>query len=174
MIVCPNCQHDNMTGSMFCSECGGHLISSDNLVTQNITTDQLDIEEGDISNTPVMGIHRTPGSKIDTWGTLHLLETGQMLPLSDRNEFTLGRVSEGQPIMPDIDLSPYYAYANGVSRLHAVVKRIGEQTILMDLGSSNGTYLNGKRLTPNVEQELHHGDVVMFGKLKIQTLLKTP
>jgi pSer/pThr/pTyr-binding forkhead associated (FHA) protein len=118
------------------------------------------------------GIHRTPGSKLDTWGTLHLLETGQMLPLSDRNEFTLGRVSDGQPIMPDIDLSPYHAYANGVSRLHAVVKRDGEEIVLMDLGSSNGTYLNGKRVTPNVEQNLRHGDVVMFGKLKIQILLK--
>ena len=96
-----------------------------------------------------------------------------MLPLSDRNEFTLGRISEGQPIMPDIDLSPYYAYANGVSRLHAVIKRVDEQVILMDLGSSNGTYLNGKRMTPNVEQGLNHGDVVMFGKLKIQILLKT-
>lgn len=172
MIVCPNCRHNNMTGSMFCSECGAHLISSDNLVTQNIAPDQLDIKEG-VSSLPIMGIHRTPGSKIDTWGTLHLLETGQMLPLSDRNEFTLGRISEGQPIMPDIDLSPYYAYANGVSRLHAVIKRVDEQVILMDLGSSNGTYLNGKRMTPNAEQGLNHGDVVMFGKLKIQVLLKT-
>jgi hypothetical protein len=25
--------------------------------------------------------------------------------------------------MPDIDLAPYQAYANGVSRLHAVLKR---------------------------------------------------
>jgi hypothetical protein len=157
---------------MFCSECGAHLIPTDNLVTQNISPDQLGIEEA-LASEPIMGIHRSPGSKIDTWGTLHLLETGQMLPLSDRNEFTLGRISEGQPIMPDIDLSPYYAYANGVSRLHAVVKREGEQVILMDLGSSNGTYLNGKRMTPNSEQNLNHGDVVMFGKLKIQILLKT-
>jgi hypothetical protein len=171
MIVCPNCRHNNMTGAMFCSECGAHLLASDNLVTQNIAPDQTDVEEA-LSSPPMTGIHRTPGSKLDTWGTLHLLETGQMLPLSDRNEFTLGRVSDGQPIMPDIDLSPYHAYANGVSRLHAVVKRDGEEIVLMDLGSSNGTYLNGKRVTPNVEQNLRHGDVVMFGKLKIQILLK--
>jgi hypothetical protein len=149
------------------------LSSSNNLVTQDITTDQLNISD-DLYSPPIVDIRRAPRSKIDTWGTLHLLETGQMLPLSDRNEFTLGRISEGQPIMPDIDLSPYYAYANGVSRLHAVVKRVDQQVILMDLGSSNGTYLNGKRMKPSSEQELHHGDVVMFGKLKIQILLKTP
>jgi hypothetical protein len=172
MIVCPNCRHNNMTGAMFCSECGAHLLASDNLVTQNITPDQADVDES-LSRPPITGIHRTPGSKLDTWGTLHLLETGQMLPLSDRNEFTLGRISDGQPIMPDIDLSPYHAYANGVSRLHAVVKRSEDNIILMDLGSSNGSYLNGKRILPNVEQILRHGDVVMFGKLKIQILLKT-
>lgn len=171
MIICPNCRHNNLNGAMFCSECGAHLIASDNLVTQNITPDQADVDEA-LSSAPITGIHRAPGSKLDTWGTLHLLETGQMLPLSDRNEFTLGRISDGQPIMPDIDLSPYHAYANGVSRLHAVVKRNMEKIILMDLGSSNGSYLNGKRVQPNVEQSLHHGDVVMFGKLKIQILLK--
>lgn len=171
MIVCPNCRHNNMNGAMFCSECGAHLVTTDSLVTQNIAPDQKDIEEGG-SARPVTGVHRAVGSKLDTWGTLHLLETGQMLPLSDRNEFTLGRISDGQPIMPDIDLSPYHAYANGVSRLHAVVKRKAEQIILMDLGSSNGTYLNGKRIPPNVEQILRHGDVTMLGKLKIQILLK--
>jgi hypothetical protein len=171
MIVCPNCRHNNMTGSMFCSECGAHLIASDNLVTQNITPDQAEMEEA-LSSPPITGIHRTAGSKLDTWGTLHLLETGQMLPLSDRNEFTLGRISDGQPIMPDIDLSPYHAYANGVSRLHGVVKRVNEKIIFMDLGSSNGTYLNGKRIPPNVEHTLRHGDVVMLGKLKIQILLQ--
>ena len=171
MIVCPNCRHNNMTGSMFCSECGAHLIASDNLVTQNITPDQAEMEEA-LSSPPITGIHRTAGSKLDTWGTLHLLETGQMLPLSDRNEFTLGRISDGQPIMPDIDLSPYHAYANGVSRLHGVVKRVNEKIIFMDLGSSNGTYLNGKRIPPNVEHTLRHGDVVMLRKLKIQMLLQ--
>jgi hypothetical protein len=171
MIVCPNCRHNNLNGSVFCSECGAHLVITDNLVTQNITPDQQDIDEN-FPAQPILGVQRAVGSKLDTWGTLHLLDTGQMLPLSDRNEFTLGRASEGQPIMPDIDLSPYHAYANGVSRLHAVVKRKSEQVMLMDLGSSNGTYLNGKRLPPNLEQIMRHGDVALLGKLKIQILLK--
>jgi len=126
----------------------------------------------DATNKPEQRDRRPGSTRLDTWGTLHLLETGQMLPLSNRNEFTLGRSSEGQPIMPDIDLSPYHAYANGVSRLHAVIKRHGDRISIMDLGSSNGTYINGKKLQPNTEQVVQHGDVVMFGKLKIQVLLK--
>jgi pSer/pThr/pTyr-binding forkhead associated (FHA) protein len=74
--------------------------------------------------------------------------------------------------MPDIDLTPYQAYASGVSRLHVVVKRDSNRIIIMDLGSSNGTYLNGRRLTPHVEEPLNHGDVIALGKLKIQVLLR--
>ena len=83
-------------------------------------------------------------------------------------------MSDAQPIMPDIDLTPYQAYANGVSRLHAVLKREGKRVFVMDLGSSNGTYLNGKRLQPNIDQTLNHGDMLALGKLKIQILLRTP
>ena len=113
-----------------------------------------------------------PTITLKNWVTLHLLDTGQVLPLAERNEFTIGRISEGQPIMPDIDLSPYQAYANGVSRLHAVIKREASHIFLMDLDSANGTYINGKRLNPNVEHTLKNGDVVALGKLKIQILLK--
>ncbi|GAB4489020.1 MAG: hypothetical protein Fur0016_20000 [Anaerolineales bacterium] len=105
------------------------------------------------------------------WISLHLLESGQILPVSDRIEFTMGRVSENQPIMPDIDLSPFKAFDNGVSRLHAVIRNHSGNIIIMDLGSSNGTYINGTRIVPNIEQPLRHGDIVALGKLKMQVVL---
>jgi hypothetical protein len=166
MIVCPNCQHNNLDGTVFCSECGMQLSGLQPIVTQNISADNL----------PALERRKTAAfpKDLDTWASLHLLDSGQILPLGDRTEFTLGRVSEAQPIMPDIDLTPYQAYANGVSRLHAVLKREGKRVFVMDLGSSNGTYLNGKRLTPNMDQTLNHGDMLALGKLKIQILLKNP
>lgn len=166
MIICPNCQHKNLDGTVFCSECGIQLSGLQPIVTQNISAE----------NIPAMERKRTANfpKDLDTWASLHLLDSGHILPLGDRTEFTLGRVSEAQPIMPDIDLTPYQAYANGVSRLHAVLKREGSRVLVMDLGSSNGTYLNGKRLTPNVDQTLSHGDMLALGKLKIQILLKNP
>ena len=169
MIVCRNCNHQNMDGAMFCTECGATLAADDGFSTQNIATGEMRTPSTDprAARPPQPVVTR-----LDTWGTLHLMDTGQMLPLSDRNEFTLGRVSEGQPIMPDIDLSPYQAYGSGVSRLHAVLKRDGNRIVVMDLGSSNGTYLNAKRLNPNVEQVIKHGDVIALGKLKIQIILQ--
>jgi len=157
-----------MAGAMFCAECGAQLIGKDTLTTQNISTQQFDQAVEHVSKDDMY----QPFDGSDAWGSLHLLDTGQVLPLSNRNEFTMGRVSEGQPIMPDIDLSPYQAYAAGVSRLHAVIKRDGPRIIFIDLGSANGTYINGKRLIPNVEQVISHGDVIALGKLKLQVLIK--
>lgn len=167
MIICSNCKHANMDGALFCAECGSQLAGKD-LITQTITTQKFDSTN---EHKPRNDMYQAfDGS--DAWGSLHLLDTGQVLPLSTRNEFTMGRISEGQPIMPDIDLSPYQAYAAGVSRLHAVIKRDGNRIIFLDLGSANGTYINGKRLTPNAEQVLNHGDIIALGKLKLQILVK--
>ena len=101
-----------------------------------------------------------------------MMENGQILPLADRAEFTLGRSAEGQPIVPDVDLSPFNAYANGVSRLHAMIKLIQDKIVIIDLGSSNGTYLNGIRLSPYVETTVVQGDLVYLGKLKMQVLIE--
>jgi len=169
MIVCSNCKHSNMAGSMLCAECGAQLVGKEALTTQNITTQQFEaVDERVIKNDMYQ-----PFDGSDAWGSLHLLDTGQVLPLSVKNEFTIGRVSEGQPIMPDVDLSPYQAYAAGVSRLHAVIKREGKRIIFIDLGSANGTYINGKRLNPNVDQVINHGDIIALGKLKLQVLIKS-
>lgn len=166
MIICSNCQHKNVAGAMFCAECGAQLDGVETLVTQAITDEQIAEER---KKSPRIDPSTSPSN---SWISLHLMDSGKILPLASRNEFTLGRLSEGQPIMPDIDLTPYQAYASGVSRLHAVVKRDSERVLVMDLGSSNGTYVNGRRINPHVEESLNHGDILALGKLKIQVLLR--
>src|SRR5574342_490484 len=165
MIICSNCQHKNVAGAMFCAECGAQLDGVETLVTQAITDEQIAEER---KKTPRTDAASTPPN---SWISLHLMDSGKILPLASRNEFTLGRLSEGQPIMPDIDLTPYQAYASGVSRLHAVVKRDADRVLVMDLGASNGTYVNGRRINPHVEESLSHGDILALGKSKIQVLL---
>jgi pSer/pThr/pTyr-binding forkhead associated (FHA) protein len=55
--------------------------------------------------------------------------------------------------------------------LHAIIRHNQGNTIIVDLGSSNGTYVNGTRIMPNIEQPLRHGDIVALGKLKMQIVL---
>lgn len=164
MIICPQCQHREMSGAIFCSECGAQLIGSMEIDTHRI------VDTGKIRRQT--GPFQSPTSPSSSaWLSLHILETGHILPLADRTEFTLGRLVEGQPIMPDVDLTPYNAYTHGISRLHAVLKIVNDQIVVMDLDSSNGTYVNGTRIPSNVETPITHGDVIALGKLKIQVLL---
>jgi predicted glutamine amidotransferase len=166
MIICENCTHKNPPGAIFCAECGAQLVAAD-MSTHSIHTDKVVASARQTA--PVAPTHPV----IDNaWGSLHLMHNGQILPLTDRDEFTLGRFTEGQPLVPDLDLSPHDAYASGVSRLHALLKRDGKRVIIMDLGSANGTYVNGKRLTAHSERLLNHGDVVALGKFKFQVLLR--
>jgi len=164
MIICPNCKHEEIDGAIFCSECGMQLVRSEAGTTQKISPEEAD-------RMPTSPLEMGVPNANNVWISLHMLDSGQILPISDRAEFTMGRISDSQPIMPDIDLSSFKAYDNGVSRLHAVIRRSSGSVIVMDLGSSNGTYVNGARLTPNMEQPLHHGDVVALGKLKMQVVL---
>jgi pSer/pThr/pTyr-binding forkhead associated (FHA) protein len=103
--------------------------------------------------------------------SLLIVETGQVLHLAGRNEFTIGRVSEGQPILPDVDLTPYNAFNLGVSRLHVSMKLTRTGVIVTDLGSSNGTRVNGQKIVPHVEYPINHGDTVAIGKLKLKILI---
>ena len=167
MIICPNCQHKEMSGAISCSKCGAQLVDMTVATHKIHTAEARQVAQADAGRT-----QPPPPAHLQSWISLNMIESGQILPLADRTEFTLGRSAEGQPIVPDVDLSPQNAYASGVSRLHAVLKLIQEQIVIMDLGSSNGTYLNGSRLTPSVETPVAHGDVIYLGKLKMQVLIE--
>ena len=147
MIICVICQHKNLDGMMFCENCGTQIAGLP-LDTYAIKPDPIK----STMNISSEGVHKPGG--LETWASLHLIETGHILPLGDKSEFTLGRVSDNQAIMPDIDLTPYQAFANGVSRIHAVIKRNDKRVSVMDLGSSNGTYMNNERITPNVKIQI--------------------
>jgi len=102
--------------------------------------------------------------------SLHFVDTGQVIKLDLNREYLIGRQHKSQPIIPDIDLTPFNAYEWGISRLHASMAIRQDQIAITDLGSSNGTWHAGNRLVADEPYDLHHGDVVHLGKLKIQIL----
>ena len=169
MIMCPACQQQEVEGALFCSGCGAQLQNVPSLVTQNTQSNDIGHATLDITSQERESVLATDSFIIQ------FLEGGQILPLPlmDQNEFTIGRGSDGQLVMPDIDLTSYRAYEYGVSRIHALLKKTKEKVIIMDLGSSNGTYVNGVRLTPESEYILSQGNVISLGKLKIHFLLQS-
>ena len=55
-----------------------------------------------------------------------------------------------------------------VSRLHCVVRSEGDRLLLRDLGSANGTRLNGKRIAPEQDVALAPGDVFELGTVRFE------
>ncbi len=54
----------------------------------------------------------------------------------------------------------------GISRRHVKFFRDGNKICMTDLNSTNGTFLNGLRLEPNMTEILEPGDEIRLGKLK--------
>jgi hypothetical protein len=172
MITCPSCQHEEMYGTLFCSQCGTQLtyLKASPTKTAVYTAEaQARGREGIEEEKPP----QAPGSKPlpDTLVSLKVMEGGTIIPLAGGLEFTLGRVSGNQPILPDIDLTPYQAYEGGVSRLHATIKIDNQSVTVTDLGSANGTRVNGIKLAPHTQKSLKNEDVLTLGKFKIQVLI---
>jgi len=76
-------------------------------------------------------------------------------------------VGRGDEMRPEVDLSSFGGEA-GVSRRHAQITRGEGQVLVEDLGSSNGTFLNGVRLQPGLQHPLQHQDELRFGSLRFQ------
>src|ERR1044071_6469830 len=76
------------------------------------------------------------------------------LPLG-RLRITIGRSARNDVCIPD----PF------ASRVHAEVRREGDQFFIQDLGSANGTYYNGSRLEQVVP--LTHGGRIQIGETEI-------
>jgi hypothetical protein len=80
----------------------------------------------------------------------------------------LGRAHESNVHDPDVDLGKYGAQVLGVSRQHAALYRMNHLILIADLGSHNGTFLNGDRLEPKRFHILHDGDVIQLANLSMQ------
>jgi hypothetical protein len=85
----------------------------------------------------------------------------------------LGRMDPLQDIYPEVDLTESLAMEYGVSREHACIFRRGGIIVIEDLGSTNGTLLNGERLAPFLPQILEDGDQLQLGNLLIDVYFRT-
>jgi pSer/pThr/pTyr-binding forkhead associated (FHA) protein len=72
------------------------------------------------------------------------------------SEATVGRLADNTFCIPDAS----------VSSNHAVLIQAGPDYILKDIGSTNGSRLNGQQLAPETEHKLRGGDKIRFGQIE--------
>lgn len=89
---------------------------------------------------------------------LVILTTGQRLLMAENKEYYVGSSHAVQ----------LHLAAADVSHTHALLCAHRDHLRLIDLGSKNGTFHNGKRITTAI---VHNGDIVAFSSVKAQALL---
>ncbi|NDD63509.1 MAG: FHA domain-containing protein, partial [Acidobacteria bacterium] len=98
-------------------------------------------------------------------------ELGAQYAVTSSGESLIGRMDPNRGIRPEVDLSKYDPAAR-VSRRHARIIAHGNQYFIEDLGSANGTLLNGSiRLVQGKPQVLTSGDELKLGETTLKFLV---
>jgi hypothetical protein len=102
--------------------------------------------------------------------TVRLIAQNELQPiLADlRSPQVLGRRGAASSEQPDIFLDAYSAREKGVSRTHAVLVVQDNIPKIVDMDSTNGTYLNGQKLIPWQPRIMRHDDELSLGSLVLR------
>ena len=164
MVKCPSCGKSHPENTLFCDECGAYLLAEGYK-----RTDSLGVEESDWIETDFGVVDSFESTSVKPMTIrLAILETGRQVELPMHKEANIGRLDPSTATFPDLDLTEDQGQEKGVSRRHAKITRKGAMLFLEDLGSVNGTYLNGKRLTPYLPHSLKNEDEIRLGKMRLR------
>jgi hypothetical protein len=157
MIVCSVCRHREVEGELFCSECGARL-----------SIDGTDQAGGTAASPPPDPVTSDLLKRLAP-GQLALVvgDNAQPIILEGRSEYLLGR-DFSSPAAHEIDLNTYGGRESGVSRTHAALRQERHRVVLVDLGSTNGTRLNGSLLKTNLPTVVESGDEIRLGRLRMR------
>ena len=153
-MYCTHCGHENPAGANFCGNCGRPLGPLGDTTTGALRFDEaaepVDPEDAGVDTTELeAGTALLVGVRGPNRGARFLL---------DREVVTVGRHPDSDIFLDDIT----------VSRRHAEFRRDANRFWVHDVGSLNGTYVNGERAD---DQILDTGDEVQIGKFKLVAFL---
>lgn len=138
MSSCPVCFSDTSPEANFCMACGASLVGENDNTTE-LSAPIL----SDQSGRAVIVVERGPNA-------------GSSYVVGD-DEMSVGRLSDSAILLDDVS----------VSRRHVVIRPSGDGHEVEDLGSLNGTYVNGSRSERSL---LSDGDQIRVGRYKLRYL----
>ncbi len=161
MIRCPSCQKSHPPNTLFCDECGAYLMTENGKATDPLTIeDAAWVDRGAAMASAAAGETGRPVTL-----SFLIVDLNRQIEFPLTKELNIGRLDAATATFPDLDLTSYGGLEKGASRRHAKITRRGQEIFIEDLGSVNGTFLNGKRLTPYLQHPLTSGDEIQVGRL---------
>ena len=140
-MKCPTCGTDNLEGTRYCGDCGAKLSRK-----PDSSRASMPLPEASATPTNAEAIQPVEEAK------LILTATGNEYPIN-KDIVLLGRESIPDSIFPDIDLT-LVDPEGYVSREHAKIQRQDKQYTIIDLDSTNGTFVNNDRLEEDTPHPL--------------------
>ena len=176
--VCPLCEAHNGPDELFCADCGGSL--ADVRVMDTVELDRLKAEAEaetcgaeDATDSTAAPTEPVPPVSVPAQAVggqtvrdqsaprCALLFPWGRTPVAE--QLGIGREAGFSAISQQLDAYPT------VSRQHAVISVVQGQWTVRDLGSTNGTYVNGAQLANGETRTIANGDRVGFSRgLQVQ------
>jgi pSer/pThr/pTyr-binding forkhead associated (FHA) protein len=148
---CTKCGHKNQSEAFFCSSCGNALEVDGDKTIVIAKVDPLQDALGPQDNASVD--LRTLPTGAATLMVRSGPQAGERFVLSS-SITKLGRHPDSDISLDDVS----------VSRRHAEISRQGDEYVLRDSGSLNGTYVNQKPVESTVLQQ---GDEIQIGRFRL-------
>ena len=160
MITCPNCKEEIDGDSHYCDQCGKALLYCSRCGHVGLGRRCTNCG-GEMVETDLLTDEATSRSM----PTLTLFNGAIGLRLVGENQAVIGR--RKGPYASEL---AQYGYISGT---HAQLRyRIDTGWCIVDLGSSNGTSVDGRMLTPDQECQLKSGSIVSLANVELQVSIK--
>lgn len=160
-MKCDDCGFENKAGALICTNCGADLYD---ILLDRVTTRQL--ERTQIRN---LRLEEPPSSNPLLF---YMASAKAPIPVQRLSELIIGRTDPQTGEEVDVDLTEYDGEEQGVSRKHAILNAREMLPIIRDLGSYNGSFLNGQKLVPEQGYQIESGDELRLGRLTIRVYYK--
>jgi FHA domain len=170
MITCPACKYaQNPSNALVCAKCGQPLTDSRASLLRKPTgllfPELLTLENRTRAQ------HVGKMKRFDV--AIYVSDLEEPLIVSLMRDLLLGRYG-GSEQQPPIDLAAFEGLEHGVSRKHAMLRRFGPDVAIVDLGSTNGTWLNGVKVQPHQPVIMRSGDRLLLARLPLQVYTADP
>ena len=166
MAVCPQCGHHNRPGTLACERCFHPFINT----ASEVATRQLDDVECANFTSNYGSEYFGPDDQL----VIEVRDGKAPIVVKDIKNLILGRTGRHDRREPDVDFTPFEALSKGVSQVHAAITAQDNAITIRDMGSLNGTFINGQRLIANRDHVLHDGDEIWLGHLVVRTYFHRP
>ena len=149
--VCENCNHHNNINNLECEKCGFDL-------SFVIPIDESELEKQ--AETIPVSFDTCTSPTPTEYSNLILVSTDGQLTIPISNELVIGR---------DGVNGSYFEKSNYVSRKHAIFYIVNGEVLIFD-ASTNGTFVNGRRLASGEEVVIKRNDEIQFGKIVVNVV----